>query len=502
MQIANTAERALLKIGHYLPLRRRYLLTRSNKLRLRYVVTPALGVLLLGMTTGASTLHAGSAYMMAKISPSSGMDDGSDFDGRYAAMHRRLERYARQEAEGVAAAGNNAKETEVASAPTGPREQMVKIGKGDTLGGVLQKAGVPDDEVHKAVVALTEFYDPRSIKPGQVLALHFDPAEDDADADYNFSRMSVRVDPLKTVSLEKNGDGDFRVSVHEKPAERHLYARRAAIETSLYGSALKAGIPAAVVADTIRIFSFDVDFQRDLRHGDIADVMYEQFESEDGQPIRTGNVVYAHLKINGVDNAVYRYETKDGRVDYYTANGNSIRKALLSTPVDGARISSGFGVRKHPVLGYTKMHKGIDFAAVPGTPIYASGDGVIEQIGRWGSYGNYIRIRHNSSIKSAYAHMQRFAGGLSTGTRVKQGEVIGFVGATGRVTGPHLHYEILMNGTQINPRSVKLPQGEMLRGQQLEAFKAYVRNINQRYAELSGSAKLADAGAFIRSRLQ
>jgi murein DD-endopeptidase MepM/ murein hydrolase activator NlpD len=264
---------------------------------------------------------------------------------------------------------------------------------------------------------------------------------------------------------------------------------------SLYGSAAKADIPNAVTAEVIRILSWDIDFQRDIRRGDVLDVMYDQMETADGKGVRFGNVIFAHLNINGRDVPIYRFEMKDGTVDYFTPDGQSVRKALLSTPVDGARISSGFGQRKHPVLGYTKMHKGIDFAVGVGTPIYAAGDGTIEMMQRWSSFGNYVRIRHNSSIKTAYAHMSKFAKGLGAGSRVKQGQVIGYVGATGRVTGPHLHYEVLMNGTQVNPRSVKLPQGEILKGSELASFKQQVQQVQRQFAELSGRERMKVASA-------
>jgi murein DD-endopeptidase MepM/ murein hydrolase activator NlpD len=221
--------------------------------------------------------------------------------------------------------------------------------------------------------------------------------------------------------------------------------------------------------------------------------MYEQYETADGTRVKTGNLVYARLQVNGEDIPIYRYEMKNGDVNYFTADGVSVRKALMSTPIDGARLSSGFGMRKHPVLGYNKMHKGIDFAAPTGTPIYAAGDGTIERLGQWSTYGNYIRIRHNSDIKTAYAHMSRFAKGLSAGSRVKQGQVIGYVGATGRVTGAHLHYEVLENDTQINPKSVKLPLGETLRGAELASFKAQAQTINRRYESLHKGDQIAQA---------
>ena len=197
------------------------------------------------------------------------------------------------------------------------------------------------------------------------------------------------------------------------------------------------------------------------------------------------------MNTGGREKPIYRYKMDDGRVDYFEPDGTSIRKTLMKTPVDGARISSGFGYRRHPVLGYNKLHKGMDFAAPTGTPIYAAGDGVLEYAARNGSFGNYARIRHNSKLKTAYAHMSKFKKGMHKGKTVKQGEVIGYIGTTGRSTGPHLHYEVLVNGVQVNPRSVKLPTGETLTGEQLKRFKSLIQGINQEYASLTKGLKFA-----------
>ena len=189
--------------------------------------------------------------------------------------------------------------------------------------------------------------------------------------------------------------------------------------------------------------------------------------------------------------AFYRHEFEGGRIGYFKADGHSAKKGLLSTPVDGARMSSGFGMRHHPVLGYSKMHKGMDFAAPTGTPIYAAGDGVVEKASRFGGYGNYVRIRHNDNIKTAYAHMSRFGKGVKSGSTVKQGEVIGYIGTTGRSTGPHLHYEVLMDGAQVNPNSVKIPTGEVLAGAELNKFKSTVASYEKQFKKLIGTLKFA-----------
>lgn len=285
--------------------------------------------------------------------------------------------------------------------------------------------------------------------------------------------------------------GVVPIDLNEKELFPKLYARKTRIETSLYGSAARANIPSAVIAEMIRIYSWNIDFQRDIRSGDKIEVLYEAFETEDGEFARYGNVLFASLNVGNRDYPIYRFEMDDGRVDYFEPDGISIRKTLMKTPVDGARISSGFGMRKHPVMGYSKMHKGMDFAAPTGTPIYAAGDGVVERAGRNGSFGNYVRIRHNSKLKTAYAHLHRIKSSVSKGSRVRQGQIIGYVGTTGRSTGPHLHYEVLLNGEQVNPRSVNLPTGEQLAGQQLKRFKLQQGQTHQQYVSLGQGLKFA-----------
>ena len=221
----------------------------------------------------------------------------------------------------------------------------------------------------------------------------------------------------------------------------------------------------------IRAFSFDVDFQRELQPGDRFALLYETLHEHDGQLAKPGDLLYAELVLSGKPIGIYRFTPESGITDYFTADGRSVRKSLLRTPIDGARISSGYGMRRHPILGYSKMHRGVDFAAPTGTPIYAAGHGTVEKAARFGGYGKYVRIRHNGSYKTAYAHLSRYGRGIKAGARVKQGQVIGYVGSTGRSTGPHLHYEVISNGKQVNPRSIKLPAGERLKGADLKAFQ-------------------------------
>lgn len=362
--------------------------------------------------------------------------------------------------------------------------KTAKIGKGDTLAGVLNKNGIKLADAYEAIKSMSKHYDPKNIRPGQTVTISYAPERDEEGKPQMYS-FAMAMTPFESVKVLKSPDGSFLADKVKAQVERKIYAHDATIELSLYGSGLKAGIPNSVIADAIYIYSWDVDFQRDIRKGDAIEVMYEQFETPKGEKVKTGDILYAMLDINGQDIAVYRYQKKNGDVDYYTEDGVSVRKALMKTPVDGARISSGYGKRKHPVLGYTKMHKGVDFAAPRGTPIYAAGDGTVEKAAYWSSYGNYIRIRHNSELKTAYAHLQKFAKGVRSGKRVKQGQVIGYIGSTGRSTGPHLHYEVIKNGSQVHPHKIDLPQGETLKGAELASFKAHASQLNRQYAELN-----------------
>ena len=265
------------------------------------------------------------------------------------------------------------------------------------------------------------------------------------------------------------------------------------IQSSLFEAGQADGVPIEVMSEIIHAFSYDVDFQRDIQPGDAYEILYERYADSDGRLAKTGNILFASLTLSGRQLALYRYTTSDGRTDWFNPMGDSVRKALLRTPVDGAKITSGFGMRLHPILGYSMMHKGVDFGAPIGTPIYAAGDGVIQQLGPFSGYGNYVRIKHTSQYATAYGHISRFAGGLHAGSHVRQGQVIAYVGMTGRATGPHLHFEVILNGKQINPQSIKLPTGEKLRGRELKTYLALVANVNKQRHDLAQSGAIASS---------
>ena len=298
-----------------------------------------------------------------------------------------------------------------------------------------------------------------------------------------------------TVRVTRDPDGRYAAAKVARPQRRDLLHRAGIIDDSLYMSAERAALPHDVIIGLIKLFSWDVDFQRDVRRGDQFETLFEVVSLEDGSgDIRGGDLVYGALSIDGRLLEGYRFELPDGRVAYFDRSGKSLRKFLLRTPMDGARLSSGFGMRRHPILGYTLMHKGVDFAAPRGTPIYAAGEGKIEIAKRNGGYGKYIRIRHTGEYSTAYAHLSGFAKGIAPGRRVRQGQVIGYVGTTGRSTGPHLHYEVLRSGAQINPLRLKQPPNQQLAGADLKRFQAEVERIDRLRADPPRSTQLASRG--------
>ncbi|MBT5665265.1 MAG: M23 family metallopeptidase [Rhodospirillaceae bacterium] len=295
----------------------------------------------------------------------------------------------------------------------------------------------------------------------------------------------------KTIIVEENAHGAYAAQVNKRRIIVEATRRGGVIKSSLYLAGQRAQVPPIILAKLTQIFSFDVDFQRDVQAGDRFTVMYERLSDEQGKQWGVGKILIAEMTLSGKAIRLYRHKTADGKTDYYNDKGQSARKSLTLTPIDGARISSGYGRRKHPILGYNKMHRGVDFAASRGTPIYAGGRGVVEMAGRNGAYGRYIRIRHNATYKTAYAHMKGFAKGIRKGRRVKQGQVIGYVGTSGRSTGPHLHYEILKNKRQVNPRRLNLPSGRKLRKKELAQFLAVRTGLEKRYAALPSATQVA-----------
>jgi murein DD-endopeptidase MepM/ murein hydrolase activator NlpD len=482
-KIQNNTKETALWLAKTLHIRQRYLFTKENKLRLRYVASAfcllaATSIFAITLSQNSTPVHANTYASLTIIENEKGTGF-SAFDHAQKSVTELLDtsRY-----------GQLTLASATAHAIPQPKNEMVKIKSGDALGVVLQNRGVGASETNKVIKAMAEFYDPRSIRVGQEIAMNFQPTE---EGGYAFNRMQIEIDPIKAVIVERQGE-DYIASLREKAVEKVTHAKTAEVINSVFGSAAKAGIPKGVVADFIRTYSWSTDFQRDIRSGDKIEVFYDSYETADGYVAKSGDIHYAKLTVGGVERPIYRFKMDDGRVDYFGPDGISIKRTLMKTPIDGARMSSGFGYRKHPVLGYKKAHKGVDFAAPRGTPIYAAGDGVVERASRFGSYGNYIRIRHNNKLKTAYAHLNKIKSGVRPGARVTQGEVIGYVGTTGRSTGPHLHYEVLVHDKQVNPRSVDLPTGEELTGSQLARFKGMVREMDRDFSNRLKGMKYAD----------
>lgn len=375
-----------------------------------------------------------------------------------------------------------------------PIRVPLTVGKGDTLMQILVKAQVPRAEAHEAVQALKDVYNPRELLPGTNIELNFLPTDKDGEAAGKPSFLGLNFEPSveRLVSVARTWAG-FQADEVKKPLKADVTRVSGTINNSLYEDAAKAGLPATVIADVIRSFSYDVDFQRDIHPNDTFEVMYDRMVDLDGRTARNGKLLYARMTLGGTTHQIYRYATADGTIDYYNAKGESVRKALLRTPVDGARLTSSFGKRMHPILGYTINHKGVDFGAASGTPIMAAGSGTIVEAGWKGGYGRYVRIKHASGYSTAYAHMSQFGRNTKVGARISQGEVIGYVGATGMATGPHLHYEVLQNDKQINPLSAKIATGQKLEGKQLTAFNLEKGRLEGQLAALASGNKLASS---------
>ncbi len=372
-----------------------------------------------------------------------------------------------------------------------PGHKQDVIGKGDTLAIVLARAGAPANHAADAFAAVTKIFNPKDLRPGQQVSVQLTPAEDGEGVILQSFALKASVE--RDVAVMRQPNGTYKVEDKLKPLTTEVSRASGTIDSSLFVSGTSAGIPVDVMMELIKIFSYDVDFQRDIQPGDGFEVVFEQKLTPDRKLARNGRLLYAAMNLSGTNLKLFRFEGDDGFVDFYTPKGESVRKALLKTPIDGAKLTSGFGMRQHPILGFSLMHKGVDFGAPTGTPIQAAGDGTIKVYGGNGAYGNYAQVQHNGQYATAYAHMSRFAPGLRVGSRVRQGQIIGYVGTTGRSTGPHLHYEVLAGGSQINPLSVKLPSGRKLEGKDLRDFMVAVKSLEQKRDGLPQPIQVASA---------
>ncbi len=336
--------------------------------------------------------------------------------------------------------------------------------KGDTLSHAFSSIGLSEREVFGFINKLKNDYDPRKLKIGNKIKLYLNKENPKL-----VEGIALHIDKVRSIEVFKI-DNNYILNKYKEPIVITFHKVSSEINNSLYISAKKAGLPISVLMEVVKIYSFDVDFQREIKSGDAFEILYQIHNNKSGEIVKTGPVLRSVLVLGGERLPLYRYEYEEDYFEYFDSEANSAKKALMRTPLDGARISSVFGNRKHPILGYTKMHKGVDFAAPRNTPVFAAGDGIIEYAKRNGGYGKFIRIRHNSEYKTAYAHLDRYAKNIREGTRVKQGDIIGYVGSTGRSTGPHLHYEIIFRNKQVNPLKVRMPKELKLNNQDYDSF--------------------------------
>ena len=341
-----------------------------------------------------------------------------------------------------------------------------KISSGETFDKILNNYSIPNEEINQIKQELNSDYDINNLKPNLEIKITIDQSNNKKITSFLFP-----VSRTEKIQLTRNLDNNlFEKKIIITNLNKKIVFKEGKITQSLYKTAIDLKVQPNVIIEFARIYGFQVDFQRDIRKNDNFQIMYEVFEDDDGKIFETGNIIFADLKLSGKNNALYYFEKK-GSEGHYDENGKSVEKALMKTPINGARLSSAFGMRKHPIDGFNKMHRGTDFAAPMGTPIMASGSGLITRA-RWcGGGGNCIKIKHNSTYETIYAHMKNFARGIKEGIRVKQGQIIGYVGSTGKSTGPHLHYEVVVNGKKVNSQKLKLPSGKTLKGKEREIFE-------------------------------
>lgn len=382
-------------------------------------------------------------------------------------------------------AENAAAETAKAEEPKGPSHREVVVSRGDTLSTLFEKVGLPATSVHEILSSDKQAKQFSQLKHGQKLEFEMSP-------DGQLSTLHSQVSDLETISLNKSAKGYTFRRVTKLPTMRSAYVH-GVINSSLSASGQRAGLPHSLTMDMAKVFGYDIDFAQDIRPGDQFEVIYEQ-KVVNGKTVGTGNILSARFTNRGKTYTAVRYTNKQGISNYYTADGNSMRKAFIRTPVDFARISSRFSSgRKHPILNKIRAHKGVDYAAPRGTPIKATGDGKVLLAGRRGGYGNTVIIQHGNTYRTLYGHMQGFAKGVKTGGSVKQGQVIGYIGTTGLSTGPHLHYEFQVNGVHVDPLGRKLPMSDPIakseRSRFLQQSQPLMARMNQEKATLLASSK-------------
>ena len=340
-----------------------------------------------------------------------------------------------------------------------------KIKNGETFDKILENYSIEKSEIYKIKNSLKKKVNLNKLNTKQIIQFSLDKTNNKID------EFTFQISNTKKIFLKRSFEKDkFSEEILSIQLDKKIIYKENIIMQSLYKAASDENIPINTIVEFAGIYGFQVDFQRDIRKKDKFQIMYEVFLNEKKEIIETGEILFANLKLSGQENSLYYFDYK-GSEGHYDKGGKSVKKALMKTPINGARLSSPFGMRKHPIDGYNKMHKGTDFAAPMGTPIMASGDGIVKKAGWCGGGGNCVKIKHNSTYQTVYAHMSKFARGIKSGVRVKQGQTIGYVGSTGKSTGPHLHYEVIVNGKKVNSQKLKLPSGKILKGKERKLFE-------------------------------
>ena len=338
---------------------------------------------------------------------------------------------------------------------------------GDTYESIINGINISKNEKKLFLQTIKKNKIVKILRPNQKIYFKIDKKEKQKILEF-YIELSKRKDVYFVRDIESKS---FKSNISEKNLSKVITYKESKITSSLYQSATSLKINPNIIIEFARLYGFQVDFQRDIWKNDSFQIIYEEFLNEDGEIIETGNIIFANLNLRNEDLRLYRHEYEKNKIDYFDENGKSMRKTLMKTPINGARLSSSFGKRKHPILGFTKMHTGTDFAAPTGTPILASGDGIVTRAKWCGGGGNCVKIKHNRVYQTVYAHMSKFGRGIKKGVRVKQGQIIGYVGSTGLSTGPHLHYEVIENGRKINSQKLKLPSGKILKGDKRRLFE-------------------------------
>ena len=357
------------------------------------------------------------------------------------------------------------------------KEYSHNVKNKDTLEKILKKYNIDAIEINNL---LSEIIKKKlsSISPGSQIII----TTKEEKGSKKVINLFYPIDAITSVEVRRNKDVFDVSKVVLKLSKKEIVLSNT-IKNNLYSSAVEAGLEPNIIVEFANIFGFEIDFQRDIRKGDTFEVYYEQFVDDDNIVRQTGKIIYASMFVNNREISLYNFNYNN-ETGFYDVDGKSVIKTLMKTPINGARLSSSFGMRKHPILGFNKLHQGTDFAAPTGTPIMASGNGVVVMAQRYKGYGNYILLKHNSTFKTAYAHLSKYGRGVRRGVRVTQGQIIGYVGSTGMSTGPHLHYEVIKNGKKINSQRLKLPTGKILNNEARNKFEVERIKIDVKLAGL------------------